>query len=164
MGSFADPNNLKKLKEKISLIFLIFYVLQVLMVIKISPTLIKAFSIIKKHNNKIRLIFTGPGTEVVNGNNFENFLEICNKNNSIIGLGYIKNEEINYLIKNALIVINCSLYEPGNGSGLDAWKLGSLVAMSNISSFKEHINYLDVKAELFDPINPSDIAKKRLTS
>ncbi len=160
MGSFADPNNLKKLKRKN--IFNFPYILCPSSTHghKNISTLIKAFSIIKKHNNKIRLIFTGPGTEVVNGNNFENFLEICNKNNSIIGLGYIKNEEINYLIKNALIVINCSLYEPGNGSGLDAWKLGSLVAMSNISSFKEHINYLDVKAELFDPINPSDIAKK----
>ena len=58
------------------------------------------------------------------------------------------------------MVINCSLYEPGNGSGADAWKIGTSVAMSNIPSFKEQLEFLSVKAELFDPTNPESIAKK----
>ena len=32
--------------------------------------------------------------------------------------------------------------------------------MSNIPSFKEHINFLGVKAEVFDPHNPLSIYKK----
>ncbi len=122
--------------------------------------LIRAFSIIRKKNKNINLVFTGPGTEVLNGVNSNNYLEIINENNYIYGLGYIKDRDINFLIKKAEVVVNCSLYEPGNGSGLDAWKIGTPVAMSNISSFKEHIKYLGVRAELFDPTSPKSIAKK----
>ena len=32
--------------------------------------------------------------------------------------------------------------------------------MSNIPAFKEHLNYLGVRAELFDPLSPKDISKK----
>ena len=78
----------------------------------------------------------------------------------MIGLGHVENSEIDFLIKNAEIVINPSLYEPGNGSGADAWKLGSLVAMSDIKSFREQLKYLKTNAVLFDPNNYKDIAKK----
>ncbi len=126
-------------------------------------TLIRAFDIIRKKNNNINLVFTGPGTEILNGSNVKNYLEFADNHNNfqnIFGLGYIKDEDINYLIKKAKVVINCSLYEPGNGSGADAWKIGTSVAMSNIPSFKEQLEFLSVKAELFDPTNPESIAKK----
>ena len=126
-------------------------------------SLIKAFDIIRKKNNNINLVFTGPGTEILNGINVRNYLEITDNYNNfqnIFGLGYIEDEDINHLIKKAKVVVNCSLYEPGNGSGGDAWKIGTPVAMSNIPSFKEQLSFLDVKAELFDPANPKSIAKK----
>ena len=52
----------------------------------------------------------------------------------MIGLGHVENSEIDFT-KNAEIVINPSLYEPGNGSGADAWKLGLLLQcqISNLS-------------------------------
>jgi len=158
MGSFGDLKEMKIYKKYNFLKTP--YILCPSSTLGHKNNLIKAFINIKKKNDNIKLIFTGPGTEILNGNNSDNFLELTDRNNSIFGLGYVSNEEINYLIKKALVVINCSLYEPGNGSGLDAWKIGSLVAMSNIASFKEHIKYLDVRAELFDPLNPNDMAKK----
>ena len=126
-------------------------------------SLIRAFDLIRKKNKNINLVFTGPGTEILNGSNIKNYLEFTDDHNNfqkIFGLGYIKDEDINYLIKKAKVVINCSLYEPGNGSGADAWKIGTSVAMSNIQSFKEQLKFLNVKAELFDPTNPKSIAKK----
>jgi glycosyltransferase involved in cell wall biosynthesis len=52
------------------------------------------------------------------------------------------------------------LYEAGNGPGLDAWGRGTPVVMSEIPSFREHLDTLGVKAKLFDPRSPADIALK----
>lgn len=123
-------------------------------------SLIRAFKYIKKYKKNIKLVFTGPGTDILNGIEHNDYLKFQDHNLSIYGLGYINNNEIDFLIKKAAVVVNCSLYEPGNGSGLDAWKLGTPVAMSNIPAFKEHLNYLGVRAELFDPLNPKDISSK----
>ena len=123
-------------------------------------SLIRAFKFIKKYKKNIKLVFTGPGTDILNGIEHNDYLKFQDHNLSIYGLGYINNNEIDFLIKKAAVVVNCSLYEPGNGSGLDAWKLGTPVAMSNIPAFKEHLNYLGVRAELFDPLNPKDISSK----
>ena len=125
-----------------------------------SSLIDKLITIIRKKNKSIKLVFTGPGTEILNGIYLNNQLQLQKKNQSIYGLGHIENDEIDYLIKKAKIVINCSLYEPGNGSGLDAWKIGTPVAMSNIPAFKEHIKYLGVIAQIFDPLDASDISKK----
>ena len=71
-------------------------------------------------------------------------------------------EELNYLIKESEFTINTSIYDAGNGSGLDAWQVGSPVVMSNIPAFKEHLNFLKVKAVMFDPNNHFDISKKMI--
>ena len=42
---------------------------------------------------------------------------------------------------------------------MDAWKLGVPVAMSDIPAFKNQIDNIGVKAELFDPKNSKDIAR-----
>jgi glycosyltransferase involved in cell wall biosynthesis len=43
---------------------------------------------------------------------------------------------------------------------LEAWIRGVPVAMSNIPPFLEHLEVQQVKAEVFDPREPQDIAKK----
>ena len=70
---------------------------------------------------------------------------------------------MNALIMCASAVVNTSLYEAGNGPGIDAWALGVPVAMSDIPCFTEHIKYQNIRAELFDPRDPRDIAAKILT-
>lgn len=76
------------------------------------------------------------------------------------GLGYVSNEQIDALIQCARVVVSTSLYEAGNGPGLDAWGKGVPVAMSDIPSFTEHLEIQGVKAQVFDPRSPLDIANK----
>jgi glycosyltransferase involved in cell wall biosynthesis len=66
-------------------------------------------------------------------------------------LGLRQDREVAALIVCAKMVVNASLYEAGNGSGLDAWAAGTPVAMSAIPAFLEHLESLDVRAETFNP-------------
>lgn len=69
----------------------------------------------------------------------------------VLSLGMRSDLEVAALIQCARLVINASLYEAGNGSGLDSWALGTPVVMSEIPAFCEHISTLGVRAELFHP-------------
>ena len=96
----------------------------------------------------------------MNGKSLPNSIEISKNKKDIFGLGFVTEEELNYLIKKSEFTINASIYDAGNGSGLDAWRVGSPVVMSNIPAFMEHLNFLKVKAVTFDPNNHLDISKK----
>jgi len=159
MGSFCNLD-IKKIKNYRFLKYPFILCPSNTMGHKNISSLIRSFKLIKKFKKNMKLVFTGPGTEILNGIEDNDYLKLQDNNLSIYGLGYIDNNEIDFLIQKAKVVVNCSLYEPGNGSGLDAWEIGTPVAMSNIPAFKEHIDYLGVKAELFNPLNPIDISKK----
>ncbi len=122
--------------------------------------IIRAFYLVKKKYPKLKLVFCGAGSGIMNGKSLLNSIEISKKNRDIFGLGFVSDEELNYLIKKSEFTINASIYDAGNGSGLDAWQVGSPVIMSNIPSFMEHIKFLKVKAVTFDPNNYFDISKK----
>ncbi len=121
--------------------------------------LIKAFYNLNQKFKNLSLVFCGAGTEIINGRILRDKVMIENKNRNVFGLGFVKDHELNYLIKKSELTISPSLYDPGCGSGLDAWQIGSLVAMSKINSFKEHIEYQKVKAITFDPNDHKDISK-----
>lgn len=121
--------------------------------------LIKAFYLLQKIRKDIQLVITGPGTKIISGISLPDKVLLDKSQENIIGLGYVSDQELDELISMAEITVNQSLYEPGNGSGLDSWYIGTPVAMSNIPSFREHIVNLNVKAELFDPQNPLSIFK-----
>lgn len=108
----------------------------------------------------LNLVLTGPGTEIINGHATVIGIEMGGKPSDVIGLGYVTNTQIDSLIQRASVVVNTSLYEAGNGSGLDAWEMGTPVAMSNIPSFIEHLKVQGLLAEVFDPRSPLDIAEK----
>ncbi len=122
-------------------------------------TLIQAMAIIKM-NHHIKLILTGPNTRRIRGNSGEFGLELGTKVPDVIGLDYVSNAQMDALIQCARVVVSSSLYEAGNGPGLDAWAHAVPVAMSNIPPFVEHIKVQDVRAQVFDPRNPHDIASK----
>ena len=124
--------------------------------------IIRAFYLVKKKYSKLKLVFCGAGTNIMNGISLSNSIEISKKNRDIFGLGFVTDEELNYLIKKSEFTINGSIYDAGNGSGLDAWQVGSPVVMSNIPAFMEHINFLKVKAVTFNPNNYYDISKKMI--
>lgn len=77
----------------------------------------------------------------------------------IKSLGELPENEFAAILQGAKIIINPSLCEAGNGSGLDAWTCGIPVAMSDIPAFKNQMKHLGVKAELFNPRNSKDIGK-----
>lgn len=122
--------------------------------------LLASFPLLKQKGHDVHLVFAGSGTEVINGHSCSIGLELGCEPQDVIGLGYVSNEEIDALIQCAAVVVNPSLYEGGNVPGFDAWARGVPVAMSNIPPFLEHMAVHHVRAEVFNPRSPEDIAEK----
>lgn len=123
-------------------------------------SLLHAVALIKKRHPDIALVLTGVGTSFFNGHLCELGIEIYQYPQDVFGLDYVSNLQMDALVICAKLVISTSLYEAGNGPGLDAWEKGVPVAMSNIPPFLEHMDVQGVKAEVFDPRSPRDIADK----
>ena len=122
--------------------------------------LLSSVAILRKQGFKTQLVLTGPNTQRIRGRACEIGVELTDMDQDVIGLGYVSNLQVDSLIQCASVVVNPSLYEAGNGSGMDAWGRGIPVAMSNIPAFIEHLEVQGVRAEVFDPFNPVDIADK----
>jgi len=122
--------------------------------------LLSAIYYLQQKGIELNLVLTGPGTHNITGTATEYGVEKKTCRSNVVGLGYVTNDQIDALIQCAKAVITPSFYEAGNGPGLDAWSKGVPVIMSNIPSFVEHMDTLGVKATLFDPKNPHDIAQK----
>ncbi len=122
-------------------------------------TAIAAVAELREQGHAIPLVLTGPtlGSHV-SGRATAIGVERGASPADVIGLGYVSNEEIDALITCATAVLSCSLYEAGNGPGLDAWSRGIPVAMSNIPPFMEHMTVQGVTARVFDPRKPADLA------
>jgi glycosyltransferase involved in cell wall biosynthesis len=124
---------------------------------KNTGPLVAAFSELKKKYPNLLLVFTGLGTEVIDGHASPVGVERGCEPKDVYGLGYVTNEEIDALIQCALVVVNPSLYEGGNVPGFDAWQRGVPVAMSRIPPFEEHVSVHGVQAEFFNPRSPNEI-------
>jgi glycosyltransferase involved in cell wall biosynthesis len=122
--------------------------------------IVAALRVLHKQGYDLRLILTGPGTERIRGHACEIGVELGCVGIDVLGLGYVSNLQMDSLIQCAAVVVSSSLYEAGNGPGLDAWRRGVPVAMSNIPAFVEHLQVQGVKAEVFDPHDYMDIALK----
>ena len=122
--------------------------------------LIAAMAALRSTHQDLQLILTGRGTEQATGAATAIGSVRAADREDIRGLGYVSNLELDGLIRHAAAVVNPSLYEAGNGSGLDAWAHGTPVAMSNIPSFTEQLNTFGVMAAVFNPRDPADIAAK----
>lgn len=123
-------------------------------------TVIAAQALLRQRFPEVRLVLAGAGTEAATGRSTALGATYPDESGDVIGLGYVSNDEIDRLIDGAAVVVNASLYEAGNGPGVDAWSRGTPVAMSDIPSFREHLVRLGVAAALFDPRDPKDIAAK----
>jgi len=121
---------------------------------------IAALAILRETHGDLRLIVAGAGTEQATGTATPIGSIRSDGAGDVIGLGYVSNEAIDQLIVGAAVAVNASFYEGGNGSGLDAWRLGTPVAMSDIPPFREHADALGVEAAFFDPRSPANIAAK----
>lgn len=122
--------------------------------------LTSAMAILREQGRQIQLVLTGAGTEAISGNASTIGVRLDINGGDVQGLGYVSNFQMDALVQCALVVVSPSLYEAGNGPGLDGWGRGTPVAMSNIPAFLEHLDVFDVRAQVFDPRSPQDIAKK----
>ena len=123
-------------------------------------SLVSAVHLLAERGLEIKLVLTGHGTENLSGHACQVGIERGLYPKNIIGLGYVTNKQMDSLIKCATALVTTSLYEAGNGPGIDAWSLGVPVAMSDTPCFTEHLQHQNVLAEVFDPLNPDDIARK----
>ncbi|MEQ1828751.1 MAG: hypothetical protein ABL921_22500 [Pirellula sp.] len=113
---------------------------------------LSGFYYAQQQHPDLRLVLSGFGTEGIQGNMTTPFyLDNGIGGTDVVSLGLRTDIEIKALIQGARLVINGSLYEAGNGSGLDAWSLGTPVAMSAIPAFLEHLHVLGVRAQTFNP-------------
>ncbi|HEY2810100.1 MAG TPA: glycosyltransferase [Rhabdochlamydiaceae bacterium] len=123
-------------------------------------TVLASLMHVKKKGHDISLVLVGWGTEKINGKACELGIELTNQEQDVFGLGYVGHQEIDALIQSAAVVVNASFYEGNNGPALEAWAHGIPVAMSNIPSFTELLDKFQVKAAVFNPRSPVDIAEK----
>jgi glycosyltransferase involved in cell wall biosynthesis len=114
--------------------------------------IMSGFHYAQRNHPELKLVLCGFGTENIHGMCRTPFyLDLDAEPASVISMGSRTDLEAKALIQCAAMVINGSLYEAGNGSGLDAWALGTPVAMSSIPPFLEHMRVLGVRAETFHP-------------
>lgn len=121
--------------------------------------LIAAIALLAEQGLPINLVLTGPQTELVRGVASSSGLMLGAERPNVLGLGYVSNPDMEALLDSATVVISSSLYEAGNGPGLEGWIRGRPVVMSDIPSFVEHRRVWGVHAELFDPHSPAGIAR-----
>ncbi len=117
-----------------------------------------------ERDEKIKLIITGSGTEIIKGKSAYLGMERnTDQQCDVIGMGYVEDNIMEQLIIHSIGVINASFYEAGNGVGLDAWQLGVPVLQSTIPAFREHIDLQGYRAFEFDPKSPDSIANAMTT-
>lgn len=118
------------------------------------------------------LVFMGSGTQLLNGISEAQMADPTaailaqalessglRAGEDFFALGYVSDADADALIAGATLLVAPSLYEAGSGPGLDAWALGTPVAMSAIGPFLEHLDFLGVEAATFDPLDPQDMAR-----
>lgn len=116
--------------------------------------LLSAFHYVLERHPNLKLVLVGHNTDGASGlMRTPWYVDVAERTHTsqVISFGMRNNDEVTALMQGARMVINPSLYEAGNGSGLDAWALGTPVVMSDIPPFREHLTTLGVQAELFHP-------------
>jgi glycosyltransferase involved in cell wall biosynthesis len=137
--------------------------------------LLKALTHLRGSGEDIPLVITGIGTEVIGDENtslpeadaayeLNEYLRCSDLRLGIdvMPLGYVSNRDVDALTQGATVLVSASLYEAGCGPANDAWQAGVPVAFSRIAPFTEQLEVMGVKAWMFDPDDPRDIADKIL--
>jgi glycosyltransferase involved in cell wall biosynthesis len=126
--------------------------------------LFQAMRLLKENGklNNIKLVLTGGGTDHFKYAKFS-FAGIEESNKSdfdVLGMGYVDNNSMDSLIKNAILNVSASVYEAGSGPAIDAWINKVPFIMSDIAPHRDQLKNFNLPCILFDPYNASDIAAK----
>lgn len=117
--------------------------------------LLKAIKILKEKNIEVNLVLVGSKK-----NNYEkvmHLIKVLALQNNIFVLGYVSNDDMASLYKNAIATTFVSLIGPTNIPPMEALTLGSPLICSNAYGMPEQVRD---GALLINPKSPEDIAKK----
>ena len=133
---------------------------------------LEAIGILKEQGAGVHLAITGLGSEDIGTEISAHPADPVHRMNLLVQqyglergvdyfpLGYVENADVDALTAGADVVVSASLYEAGCGPANDAWQAGVPVAFSNIPPFLEQIEHFGVRAWIFDPHDPGDVAEK----
>lgn len=111
------------------------------------------------------IVFTGKLTDNRGEAHIKLLLEFIdehNLHNHIKFLGFIDRIDLLSLIKNAIAVVQPSLFEGWSTVIEDAKSLNKMIVASNISVHQEQLENYPIKHEFFNPHDASDLAEKLL--
>lgn len=120
---------------------------------KNHDNLLKAIVELRRRGIETNLILVG--SEQNNGEYVRRLIREYNLDKNVKILGYVSNEEMVYLYKNARALVMPSFFGPTNIPQLEAFELGCPVATSNIYAIPEQVGDA---ALLFDPNSVDEIA------
>ena len=120
--------------------------------------LLNAVKIIKKEEYEVHLVLVGSKKN--NYNQVVNKIKDLGLSENISILGYVNDNEMASLYKNAIATVFVSLIGPTNIPPLEALMLGCPLICSDVYAMKEQVK----DASFFvNPSDPSDIARKMLS-
>jgi glycosyltransferase involved in cell wall biosynthesis len=122
---------------------------------KNHENLIKAIKILKDKGHPIHLVLVGSKKNYYS--KIIQLIETLKLSDNISILGYVSNDELFSLYKEALALVFVSLIGPTNIPPLEAMLLNCPVIVSNKYAMPEQVGSAGL---LVDPLNPSDIAEK----
>ncbi|MGA9859079.1 MAG: glycosyltransferase [Solirubrobacteraceae bacterium] len=109
------------------------------------PALTAALRLLRHDGRPVPVIASGAATERFNGPD-------------LIGLGYISARELQAIYEQCAGVVQTTLYEAGSFPMAEAMAARKPVAISRIPPVVEQVERVGVVAELFDPLDPEDVA------
>ncbi|MDR2889621.1 MAG: glycosyltransferase family 4 protein [Lachnospiraceae bacterium] len=116
--------------------------------------LIRSVLLLKNEGIYVNLVLSG--SEQVNRSEIMELITELKLDKQIKVLGYVSNEEMVYLYKNARALVMPTLFGPTNIPPLEAFELGCPVAISRLFGMPEQVGDA---ALLFDPLSESEIAE-----
>jgi glycosyltransferase involved in cell wall biosynthesis len=110
------------------------------------PVLDAALRVLRAHGRPIKVVATGEATDV------------RYHGPDLLGLGYVSSRELQALYEESDGVVQTTLYEAGSWPMWEANVVGKPAAISRIPSVVEQVERLGTVAELFNPLDPDDVA------
>ena len=121
-------------------------------------TLLKAFSLLKNNYSDYKLVFSG--SDQGNLNYIKQAVNDLCLNDSVVFAGFVSNETVSTLYRNATSLVMPTLMGPTNMPPLEAMESGCPVICSDLPGHREE---LGDAAVYINPLNAADISQAMIT-